>query len=228
MTSFFRHKVYYSHVLVAGMRQFEYAKRLGFENNKVLWPLYSADNRLFNQIPLNKKRFDFPRDILFVGRFAEVKGIETLLKAWGLLLDKKAATLTLVGNGPLKDKLAFPADVRVLDFTTQEELAQLAYKSTCFVLPSVFEPWALVLHEFAAAGLPMIATSACGATTQFLINNYNGFVIEPNDVNGLASALQKILQMDAEILYTFSKRSRELSQAISPDLVANAILSVIK
>jgi glycosyltransferase involved in cell wall biosynthesis len=226
-TSFFRHKIYYSHIIVAGLRQFEYAKRLGFKNNKVLWPMNSADVELFKNVPIWREKFDRPRNLLFVGRFAEAKGIRTLLKAWAAVEDKKGATLTLVGNGPLKESLVFPADVNVMGFKSQEELIEIASKSSCFILPSVFEPWALVLHEFAAAGLPIIATSACGATPQFVINNYNGFIVEPNDVDGLVRSIKKIIDMDSERLFQFAIKSKSLSHSITPELVGSAILSVL-
>jgi glycosyltransferase involved in cell wall biosynthesis len=227
LTSFFRHKIYYSHILVAGLRQFEYAKRLGFNNNKVLWPMNSADVELFKKVPICREKFDLPRNLLFVGRFAEAKGIRTLLKAWEKIGDKKGATLTLVGNGPLKDTLVFPADVNVMGFKSQAELIEIASKTSCFILPSVFEPWALVLHEFAAAGLPLIATSACGASHQFVINNYNGFMVEPNDVEDLIRSIKKIIDMDSERLFQFATNSKSLSNAITPELVGSAILSVL-
>jgi glycosyltransferase involved in cell wall biosynthesis len=228
LTSFVRHKRYYSHILVAGLRQFEYAKKLGFKNNRVLWPLYSANTDIFLASQINRSKFTGPRNILYVGRFAEVKGIRTLLYAWDALENKKGATLTMIGNGPIKNEIICPPDVKILDFKSQEEIIQIASQCSCFVLPSIFEPWALVIHEFASLGLPIIATSVCGASPHFVINNYNGFIVEPNDVKSLTNALQKIMQLNEEVLFNFSMRSRELSQSISPKLVANSILSVIK
>lgn len=220
-------KRYYSNILVAGFRQFEYAKKLGFANNKILWPMLSADNEVFSRININIDRFSNSKNILYVGRFAEVKGLRYLVESWNKIIDKKGFTLTLVGNGPLKDKLNIPNDIIIHDFMNQNELAEMALKSTCFVLPSIFEPWALVIHEFAAAGMPLIVTSACGATQHFVINNYNGFIVEPANVEALSQALEKIILMDNETLIQFSKRSRELSQSINPKMVSAALLSVI-
>lgn len=228
LTSFFRHKRYYSHILIAGMRQYEYAKKLGFANNQILWPLYSADTTIFHANLINSNRYYGPRNILYVGRFAEVKGIKLLLRAWEAIENKNGAILTMVGNGPLKEELTYQDDVRVMDFKSQEELIQIASQCSCFVLPSVFEPWALVIHEFAALGMPIIATIACGASSHFVINNYNGFLVEPNDIEGLTKALKNIIQLDSDVLMQFSERSKALSYSISPELVANSILSVIK
>ena len=226
-TSFMRHKRYFSHILVAGLRQFEYAKRLGFSNDKVLWPMYSADTNLFHQNNIELKNFEKPCNFLFAGRFAKTKGIHYLIEAWTNLSNKNGATLTLVGNGPLKDKFAYGNDIILYDFLPQIELMKLANKSTCFILPSIFEPWALVIHEFAAAGLPMIVTNACGATPHFVLNNYNGFVINPGSTLELVEAMEKIINMEPERLFEFALRSRELSRSITPKMVAHAITSVL-
>ncbi|HZK96175.1 MAG TPA: glycosyltransferase family 4 protein [Prolixibacteraceae bacterium] len=227
-TAWFRHNRYYSHMLVAGMRQFEYAKKLGFENSKIIWPLYSADLNKFNKIEIDVKRFSGSKNILFVGRFAEVKGLNILLSAWSSIQDKKGTTLTLIGSGPLKGKLSYSSDVVVHEFMSQSELLEISSKASCFVLPSIFEPWALVIHEFAAAGLPMIVTSSCGATIHFVLNNYNGFVVESDNVEELKNALIRIIDSDANQLFEFGKRSRELSKSITPKMVAAALLSVVK
>lgn len=228
ITSWFRHKRYYTHMLVAGMRQFEYAKKLGFKNSKIIWPLYSADTSKFNSIKLEINRFIGKKNILFVGRFAEVKGLNYLLEAWSAIQDKKDTTLTLIGNGPLKDKLSYSKDVILHEFCNQDELIEIAANSSCLVLPSIFEPWALVIHEFAAAGLPLIVTNTCGATSHFVLNNYNGYVVEPGNVIELQKALVKIIESDENQLFEFGKTSRELSLSITPKMVAAAILSVIK
>jgi glycosyltransferase involved in cell wall biosynthesis len=227
-TSWFRHKRFFSHILIAGMRQFEYAKRLGFKNDKILWPLNSADIETFLQIPITQIRFQKSRNFLYVGRFAKVKGLEVLLKAWSRISDKKGATLTLIGDGPLKVKLRYSQDVIIHDFMKQEDLVKIACEMSCFVLPSIFEPWALVIHEFAASGLPLIVSNACGAAPHFLINNYNGFLVKPDHIDELKTAIEKIILMPEEVLFKFATRSRELSTCITPKMVAHAITSVLK
>ena len=227
LTSWFRHQRFFSHLLVAGMRQFEYAKKLGFKNDKILWPLNSANNDIFLQIQITPDRFRRPRNFLYVGRFAEVKGLVILLNAWSRISDKRGATLTLVGNGPLKDKLRYPHDVITHDFMTQEDLVKMASEASCFILPSTFEPWALVIHEFAASGLPLIVTSACGAAPHFLISKYNGFLVSPNQIVELKTAIEKIILMPDEMLFKFAVRSRELSNSITPIMVAHAITSIL-
>lgn len=228
LTSRFRHQRYFTHRLVSGVRQYEYAKKLGFKDHQISMNFYSADVNNFFKAELSRTKFNKKKNFLFVGRFAPVKGLKYLLEAWSLLKNRDGATLTLVGNGTEVDKTNLPEDVIIHDFMSQEKLIELANKSSCFVLPSIFEPWALVIHEFAAAGLPLIVTNACGATPHFAINNYNGKVINPGSVNELRDAMQSIIEEDPDTLYLFGKRSRELSKSITPELSAHSLISVLK
>lgn len=226
-TSSFRQKKYFTHVLTAGVRQFEYAKKIGFRNDEILLNLLSADTEKFNNTQSIPDKFEKNRKFLFVGRFAEVKGLHVLLEAWKKVKNKNGATLTLVGSGPLKEKFDKTGDVVVLPFMNQDKLITLSEESSCFILPSVYEPWALVIHEFAAAGLPLIVTNECGASPHFVINNYNGYVIKSDSVKDLQLAIEKIINADSEKLEKFSIRSRTLSKKINPEIVAQSFLSVL-
>jgi glycosyltransferase involved in cell wall biosynthesis len=110
----------------------------------------------------------------------------------------------------------------------QEELLRLTADSCCFVLPSRHEPWGVVIHEFAAAGLPLITSEACGASTHFLINNHNGYVCPTDDVPALSRAIGQIIAKSDEELLAFAQRSRALSRKISPQTTAANLLSVLK
>lgn len=227
IASSFRHKRYFSHVLVAGVRQFEYAKKLGFKNDDILLHSLSANVDLFHNTEVALKKFKEKKNFLYVGRFVPVKGLEYLVQAWNLVNNKDGHTLTLVGNGPILDNIDLPEDVIVRDFTDQRELTQLAEESICFIISSVHENWSLVIHEFAAAGLPMIVTSECGASPHFVVNNYNGYKVKSRSVTELKEAVEKIISADPKQLYKFGIRSRELSKSITPEIIAGNIASVL-
>ena len=228
LTSIFRHHRFFSHMLVAGIRQFEYAKKLGFKNQKISWPLYSADTKTFEKLELSKKRFDEAKDILFVGRFNKVKGIDYLIEGWSKVQNKNNGKLHLVGNGDYLNNLNVADDIIIHDFSNQDYLAELAFKCKAFILPSTFEPWGVVVHEFAAAGLPLIISNVCGSSPHFIKNAYNGYTINKCDSDEIQKAITKILSMSSSELLTMGTRSRELSKSINPELVASAVLSCIK
>lgn len=224
----FCHKMYFDYIWVAGILQYDYARKLGFDSSHILLNCFSGDIDIFLKVPLEEKRNNYPRKFLFVGRFIEVKGIDILLKAWDKIEDKKGWTIELIGDGPLKDYFykKYP-NVSFKDFMTQGELAKEAANAGCFILPSRFEQWALVIQEFASAALPIICTNQCGASRHFVLNGYNGYIVNANDVEGLVIAMEKIINSPIAHLVTMAEHSRKLSQNITPDYVADTLLSIL-
>lgn len=226
-SSSLRHHRYFSHILVAGVRQYEYAKRIGFKNDRIIMNLLSADLDKFGEAVIKQENFTENRNFLFVGRFVEKKGVKELVDAWNGITNKKNSKLIMVGEGPLKKEIDFPDDVEIHPFVSQSQLLKYAERSSCFLLPSIFEPWALVIHEFATAGLPLIVTNSCGATPHFVINNYNGLIVSSGSSLELKNAIETIINMSDRELFKYAKRSRILSKSISPEIVANSLVSVL-
>ncbi len=228
LLSLFRHQKWFDYIWCAGILQFNYARKLGFKPERILLNCFSGDISTFGKTRLEKKAICYPHKFIFVGRFVEEKGIDVLLEAWNLLRDSKGWFLELVGEGVLKDHYqAMGTNVQVKNFMTQEELVSEAEQSGCFVLPSRFEPWALVIHEFAAAGLPIICTECCGAARHFVLNGHNGYVVPPESPLKLAEAMQRVIDSSDEDLMKMSVNSRKLSSTVSPDIVADTLLSVL-
>lgn len=152
-----------------------------------------------------------------MGRFVPVKGLQELLPAYEQLRKEGCDwELELVGTGEMKAELTGMPGIRLRDFVQPEELPNLAREAGAFVLPSRFEPWGVVLHEFAAAGLPMVASDACGAATAFLQDGKNGFLHTAQDTASLTDALRKIWKSTDPQLLEMGRQSVELSRAISP------------
>ncbi len=221
---------FYSHAWVSGIYQFEYARKLGFSKNKILYDILSADLSLFNQAfvdNVDRKTSSYPHRFLYVGRFESVKGLDTLLQAWKILESGRADwELHLVGDGKLKSELVASDGVIVKDFMQPEQLVKEAANAGCFLLPSRFEPWGVVLHEFAAAGLPLITSDVVGSASTFLISGLNGFIFKSNDSEALANRMQKIINMSDEQLLQMAMQSNALSQRITPETSACNLISL--
>lgn len=226
--SLFRHKRYFNYIWAAGLLQYDYARKLGFDSHHILLNCFSADTEIFQNVSLHAKRKTYPRRFLFVGRFVEVKGIDTLLHAWNKITDKKGWTLELVGDGPLKEKFKRDYhDIIIKDFMEQKNLAAEAANTGCFILPSRFEPWAMVIQEFADAALPIVCTRQCGASRHFVLNGYNGYTVEADDVQAMTTAMTKIINAADSDLLIMSEHSRHLAQSVTPDFVADTLLSIL-
>lgn len=227
-TARYRHNRWFSHLFVSGEWQVEYARKLGFSPDRILMHNLSADVDLFTQVDLDIREKKYPRRLLYVGRFAKEKGLTKLLKAWQSITDKKGWKLTLIGNGPEQDKIGNTADVEVLDFMDQVGLLQEMTASGAFILPSVFEPWALVLHEAACAGLPILASDCCGAVTCFVKEHENGFLFSPDHVQSIRHSIERLITGNEADWLQMGRNSRKLSMQITPDIVADTLLTVLQ
>jgi len=222
--------LFFSHAWVAGPYQFEYAKRLGFKNNEITHNCLSADIEIFNHAYSKKNKNIIHKKFLYVGRFEPVKGVDILVNAWDKIVKQNQAknwSLTLIGSGSLKEELSLYDNVIVKPFMQPENLIDEIKNYDCFILPSIFEPWALVLHEFSAAGLPIICSDVCGAAPVFVVSKFNGFSFKVCDINDLVSKMLKIIDMPDCQLIKMSENSHELGQKITPEISAASFISIL-
>ncbi len=172
--------------IVPGDRQSYFAKRLGYSNP--YQGFYCANtSRIKNNY--NSKNQNF----LFVGRIIPQKGIDILLEAFKQYYQivDNPWELHIAGTGSMQQLCENIPGVKLKGFVQPDELPGLLADSGCFVLPSHYEPWGLVVHEAAAAGLPMIVTDACGSSTWFIRDGQNGYLINP-EIKQLLKAMLKI------------------------------------
>lgn len=216
----------YSHMWVAGIQQYEYARRLGFRNQEIVFDCLSANSKLFSTFRVKDKRES--KRFLFVGRFVNEKGISFLLDAWSSIKDTKEWSLVLVGDGPLKKNINIPEGVFVKEFMDQDRLLIEMHNSDVFILPSIHEPWGVVIHEAVSAGLPVICTETCGAADHFIINNYNGYKVAARSSEKLTEAMEQFLNMSEETLSLFSERSFNLSKKISNETSIANLMQLLK
>lgn len=219
-----------SHAWVAGPRQYEYARRLGFDATEIVFDLLSCDHELFDRAAERRASSagPLPRSFLYVGRFSAEKGLEVLLDAFRDARRANSAgwNLVCVGNGPLKDQLACEPGVEVKDYVAQDSLAAICATAGVFVMPSLREGWGVAVHEAAAAGLPVILTTAVGSAATFLIPGLNGLSCEPGSRNSLARAMGSLMRMPDEGLREMGKQSRVLARRITPQTSAASLLSI--
>ncbi len=219
-------KPYFSHLWTAGQRQYQFARRLGFRYDQILTGLYVADIDKFESI-LGSASEPF---LLYVGRFEEIKGVRLLYDVFSRLTEKerKGWKLKMVGNGRLKSQFLDTPSIEIHDFMQPDDLIMFAEKAGGFILPSVHEPWGVVVQEFAAAGKPLILSNAVNSGEDYLIHRYNGFKFRSGDGNELRSTLIDFFHLSAEQRTLMGKRSHELARRGSPSYWVAKLASVIK
>lgn len=214
----------YDDAMVPGPRQRRFAGMLGFADAAIIEPLLSCDVGRFADVA-QKGIAAGARNFLFVGRLVEEKGIESLIAAYRAYRARTAKPwgLLVAGTGPLRSALNGVEGIDCRGFVQPADLPALFGQASCFVLPSRFEPWGVVLHEAVCAGLSVICTTACGASDQFVATGENGFLFDFGDVGALTEHMVRMTELPDVTLLSFSGTSRALSQKVSPALWAEAM-----
>ena len=98
----------------------------------------------------------------------------------------------------------------------------------CFILPSIYEPWGVVVHEFSAAGCPLILSNDIGAKSTFLIDDFNGYSFKHENGNfSMTNAMKKIIDKTDEDLVEMGRNSHKISRKISPTSSAKNLISAL-
>jgi len=162
---------------------------------------------------------DGRRVILFVGRLLEEKGVRVLLDAFArMTLSQADLVLLLAGDGPRRKEFEALAaasglpGVRFLGFESQAQLVELYAAADVFVLPSLVEPWGVVVNEAMASGLPVVLSDQVGAAADLVIDGANGFVVPAGDSAALAACLSDVLS-DEGRRAAMGRRSEEVVSA---------------
>lgn len=133
---------------------------------------------------------------LFVGVDWHRKNGERILAAFREVRSRyPQASLHLVGEVPpvQQDGVIVHGFLAREDAAAQAKLVQLYAKSSCFVLPSLFDPSPIACLEAASAGLPVVATTEGGAGE--LLGD-GAAVVSPTDVKAITDAMLRFADAD--------------------------------
>jgi glycosyltransferase involved in cell wall biosynthesis len=223
-------KKHFKAAFVPGDRQVTFAKKLGFTDQLISKNVYCCDQPLYTsyyQKTSSAKQNNLPKRFLFVGRYVKEKGVDILWESFIELQNESPNEWELwcIGKGDL-EPVVHPK-IKHLGFVQPNDFLPIIEQTGVFVLPSNFEPWGVVLHEFACAGYPMISTYSVGATEQFLKDEFNGYLISPHNKTDLKNALKKIVSLTDNALVQMSRNSVELSKNITPQIWKESILKLV-
>jgi UDP-glucose:(heptosyl)LPS alpha-1,3-glucosyltransferase len=177
-----------------------------------------------------RRSFGVPEEVpllLFVGSQYRLKGLEFVIRALPEM--KTNAVLLVVGGdvaAPFK-RLAEQLGVRdrVIFAGARNDLPRLYPAADAFVLPTLYETFALVCLEAMASGLPVLA-SPVGGIEDYLIDGENGFYIE-RDHQDIAGKLDRILG-DADLHGRIRERGLATAQNYAWEKIAKLYLNLFQ
>lgn len=159
-----------------------------------------------------KYDLDSTRNILYVGRISEEKGLTYLLRAFVNIRKQTSEKLKLVLVGEdaglqgalktLAEKKGVAKDLVFAGILRNDDLVAAYHSADIFVFASLFENYGFALIEAMAAGLPIVTTNV-GCVPEIFKEGGNGFIVPIRDEISLGKSILRLL------------RDKNLSQAIS-------------
>lgn len=216
----------YDAAFLPGERQACFARRLGFPDARIWHGLYCPDTATLDAVS-GIPRSAFPREFGYLGRLSPEKGIRDLLEAYEIYRASSADPwgLHVAGAGPLRPELDRHESVTQSGFVQPAEMGEWMNGIGCLVVPSRFEPWGVVISEGAWAGLPIIATNACGAVPHLVHDFANGRIAHAGDVQSIAQCMAYVASLSDEERVAMGPVSRGLASPYTPARWADTVLA---
>ena len=220
-------KPLFEYAFVPGSRQAVFASKLGFQEKSIIRGAYSCDVSKFSSVIQQPQRHN---RLIYAGRYSPEKYVQPLFELFHKLAEKEFPNWELhcIGTGPLwNERLQSPHIVHH-GFMQPEDLLAFMKSGSAFVLPSTFEPWGVAVHEFAAAGYPLILSDAVGAAEAFLETTKNGYLFQAGNMDALEDALRKMMSQSQAQLLEMGRHSRALAFSITPESWATSVAGMMR
>ncbi len=228
-----------SGILATGPHQKEYALQYVDDETKVFiignpsQKLETLDVHtpppLREKLGLDSKRIV----LLYVGRLSQEKGLMTLINA--LEINGKRGLrpyLILVGSGTFQKHLESEVtkrglEVKFLGFLAPNDLIECYSTADIFILPSLSEPWGLVVNEAMEFGLPLILSNHVGSSPVLLKDKENGFLFSAGNVQELSNCIE-LLCSNEVLRREMGQCSKEMIKKHTIQNWADSVLNALK
>ena len=214
--------------LVPGERQWQFARMLGFERSRIVAGGLSCDVSAFTRPEVSGPEVEREDTFLVCNRLVESKGVADLVDAYGRYrsMTDRPWDLVVCGTGPMAAAFAGLPGVQMRGFVQPDRLPAEFHAAGAFVLASHFEPWGVVVHEAATAGLPVICTDAVGASVHLVADRSSGYVVPPREPDLLARAMLSLSTRPGHERRAMGEVSSALSKGFSNKRWASAVIEL--
>ena len=164
------------------------------------------------------------KKVIAIGRYTYQKGFERLIEAWNILSPGFPGwKLDIIGNGEERDKLqdlihAYHLDGQVTLVSPTKSIDKVYLDASVLVMSSRYEGLPMVLLEAQAFGLPIVSFACKCGPKDIVANGETGFLVEENDIEGLARQLVKVMK-DKNLRKQMGRKAKEASLRYAEDAV---------
>ncbi|WP_413667429.1 glycosyltransferase family 4 protein [Mucilaginibacter sp. Mucisp86] len=194
--------------------------------NKPISILY---NGIDTDIPFERNRMCDNKQVVFTGSLVQKKGVFQLVKAWNIVVKEVPdARLLILGKGPVGKVAAFlqehaKSSVTFKGHVNKDELYGCLADSAMAVFPSYAEAFALAPLEAMACRTAVINSNRTSGP-ELIDDGVNGLLINPDDVEQLASAIIMLLNDPEKRLKLSVAGNEKVKQCFDIDIIARQTL----
>ena len=184
----------------------------------------------------NETVVDKETRIISVGRLYSQKNQRMMIDAFSKVAERfPLYKLAIYGEGPLRNELenyikSKGLEKRIFLPGRTDNIIEELRQSELFCLSSNYEGMSNALLEAVCVGLPIVTTHVSGVD-DLIENGINGLIVNVNDSDGFAIALEKLIK-DKKLRETFSIKNKEIANRFKLDRIVsdweNTIYKVIK
>ena len=189
-----------------GTKAKEYLVSLGAQRNKVEIGINTVDVQFYKsecrRLRGNLIPNDSSKHLLYVGHLSPRKNVFSVLKVINYLAKLRSDIIfDIVGDGEDRVRLeeyvtenGLTDFVKFHGFKQKADIVLFLAQSDCFLFPTDFDIWGLVLVEAMSAGLPCIASIHAGATHDLIKEGVTGFAMDFSETEKVVDKVNWILE----------------------------------
>lgn len=213
----------------------------GYPKERIYNQYLTVDTDMIDELYLDRelyrnqyrKKYNISEEkkvLIYSGRLVEVKNLKNVINALSKVKEKEKIVFLILGDGVLRnslEKLAKEKKVQLIVtgfINEQRELFKHYFVGDAFILPSIYEPWGLVVNEAMCAGLAVLVSSICGCSLDLVKNN--GYIINPQEEEDIAQKIKNLLFKENYIL--MGNESRNIIKEWNFKNSKNELLKIIE
>lgn len=176
----------------------------------------------------NKTNYIRNHRYVFIGRFEHVKNIQLIIDTFK---DFKEAQIDFIGFGSLEEIIQHAShkydNIHNLGKWTKEKIKGMLYGYDFLVLPSIEEPFGIVLLEALAAGIPCITSNALGPS-EIIVDGVNGFISKVNINNEFSTMIKRAENLSDDEYESLCQNALQTSLQYSTEEVMKKWLNLLE
>ncbi|MDZ8188668.1 MAG: glycosyltransferase [Nostoc sp. ChiSLP02] len=207
LTKYFYHQ--FDTTIVPSKQLNKHLQELGIQNS-VFISFFGIDISLYSTRRRNRNFLNTcltaeeknNKVLLFLGRISFEKRVDLLIETFAQLKKRDDNySLIIAGDGPssavnkLKSLAQSIPNIHFTGFIHGEAKANLLASCDLFCNPSPYETFGRTVVEAMASGIPVVAVDS-GAVSEYMVNNVNGYLVQPDNVEEFARRIEEALSND--------------------------------